>query len=174
MRYSKEVSDRVNFNWLNKNVINNFIKPGICIAPDMVHIKNDSIDNMCIGSPEIVYNNMIKWLNQFDNIEWISDVAHYDFVLLIDLLYKQALDIPENHSKVCHDINYDIANYYNISIDEAFNKNREEIVGDLDSIIKDFNAFYLKSIGIKLNKDNLKHNALWDALVIKAIYEKLK
>ena len=56
-----------------------------------------------------------EWIKQFDTIQFVSDVSHYDFVLLIDLLTNggTALDLPDNISAVCHDINHDIAQHQN-------------------------------------------------------------
>jgi hypothetical protein len=72
-------------------------------------------------------------------------------VLFVDI-FGGAFDLPENVSPACHDINQDIARYFNISEREAFDKSREEIA---DAIQGD------------------KHNALYDALVIRNIYQKL-
>ena len=102
---------------------------------------------------------MKEWLSQFESIQFVSDVCHYDFVLLIDLLTggKTALNLPDNISAVCHDINSDIARHYGISDREAFDKSREEIVSELCGH------------GV----DGTKHNALYDAEVIKAIWEEI-
>ena len=77
-------------------------------------------------------------------------------VLLIDL-FGTAFELPSNVSAVCHDINQDIAKHYGISDREAFDKSREEIVKEL--------------CGEDI--DGVKHNALYDAKVIKAIYEEI-
>ena len=107
------------------------------------------------GNKDFIRLKLNDWLSKYDTIEWVSDVAHYDFVLLIDLLYGKAIDIPHmKHGASIHDINQDIAKYYNISELEAFDKSREDI---------------LNSKGIEIK--GLKHNALYDAKVIKAIYE---
>lgn len=95
-----------------------------------------------------------EWFNQFDDVELVSDVCHYDMVLLIDL-FGNAFDLPENVGVSCHDINQDIARHYGISNKEAFDKSREEIV--------------LELCGKQIQGE--KHNSLYDAKVIKAIYE---
>lgn len=95
-----------------------------------------------------------EWLSNFDKIQFISDVCHYDFVLLIDL-FGAAFNLPEYISPYCHDINQDIASHYHISDAEAFDKSREHIVSEVSG---------------ELPKGN-KHNALYDAEVIKTIYE---
>jgi hypothetical protein len=70
-------------------------------------------------------------------------------VLLIDL-FGTAFDLPENVSPSCHDINQDIANAYNLSDTEAFSESREGLLNDFI--------------------EGEKHNALYDAEVIRALY----
>lgn len=112
-----------------------------------------------VGDSKWIREALSEWLSQFDSIQFVSDVCHYDFVLLIDLMTggKTALDLPDNISAVCHDINSDIARHYGISDKEAFDKSREEIVSEL--------------CGHKV--DGTKHNALYDAEVINAIWEEI-
>ena len=112
------------------------------------------------GNKIKIKDSLTKWLKQFDNIQFVSDVSHYDFVLLIDLISGHALKLPNNINSYCHDINQDIAKYYSISDKEAFDKNRESIVKEL--VLKE-----------TLENNINKHNALWDARVIKAIHEKV-
>ena len=94
------------------------------------------------------------WLGQFDKIQFVSDVSHYDFVLLVDLLAGHAFNLPENVSPSCHDINQDIAAHYMVPDWFAFDMNREELLADCDVVVK-----------------GLKHNALYDAKVIKELYK---
>lgn len=112
-----------------------------------------------VGNKFWIRNHLINWLSQFDSVQFVSDVCHYDFVLLIDLLTNggTALDLPDNISAVCHDLNMDIARHYGISEREAFGKSREEIVMEL--------------CGHEV--EGKKHNALYDAEVIKAIFEEI-
>ena len=106
-----------------------------------------------IGTKASISEMLENWLKQFDEVQFVSDVCHYDFVLLIDL-FGGAFDLPKNVSAVCHDINQDIAKHYGISEREAFDKSREDIVSEL--------------CGQRIEGE--KHNALYDAEVIKAIY----
>lgn len=111
------------------------------------------------GNKALIRDKLTTWLKETrDNeiVQFVSDVCHYDFVLLIDILADYALDLPNWVSAYCHDINQDIAKYYNITDFEAFNKNREAIVKDL-----------IPGIGIN---DKNKHNAYYDAEVIQTIY----
>ena len=110
------------------------------------------------GTKKEISEKLNKWLKQFETVEWVSDVCHYDFVLLIDLICGHALKMPYGIlNAACHDINQDIANYYNISEIDAFDKSREEII---------------ESFGVMI--DGTKHNALYDAKVIKAIYKNIE
>ena len=100
------------------------------------------------------------WLNSFlEEIQFVSDVAHYDFVLLIDLLTqgKSALDLPEYITPAVYDINQLMAQKLDISMHQAFDLNREEILVDMHHT-------GISDLSIE------KHNALWDAFVIKELY----
>lgn len=144
-----EISDydktQVN-DWIQENVINNlWIKKGYFSwdYPDFYHF----------AKKEEVALRLADYFKQFDSVELVSDVCHYDMVLLIDL-FGTAFDLPNNVSPACHDINQDIADFHDISISDAFDTSREEI---------------LKNNNIEIEGE--KHNALYDAKVIKAIYE---
>ena len=115
-------------------------------------------DRQMNGNNQIVSYALKDWIQQFDKIQFISDVCHYDFVLLIDLLTNggTALDLPKNISAACHDINQDIAKHFNISDSEAFDMSRERIMNDL--------------CGKKNIVTGDKHNSLYDAEVIRVIY----
>ena len=139
--------------WIQENVINNLKHNGH-------HIIEETKESYEISMNfEDVSFALNKWLKQFDEVEWVSDVCHYDMVLLIDLLtnHGSALDLPYGKiNSACHDINQDIAEAYHISEILAFDKSREEI---------------LKESKIEITGE--KHNSLYDAKVIKAIYERL-
>lgn len=138
--------DRSQLNtWLNENVINNLwsVKKtiGQCCAIDYYHV----------GTKRQIAKYLKAWLSQFDHVQLVSDVAHYDMVLLIDL-FGGAFDLPDNVSPACYDINQDIARFFNVTPKEAFDMNRECILGICDT------------------GDN-KHNALYDAEIIRGIYK---
>lgn len=140
--------------WIEENVLKNLILSGNDILAEELASDNDV--TVVLGNKKDVRFELSKWFNQFSEVQPISDVCHYDMVLLIDL-FGGAFDLPENVSAVCHDINQDIARHYGISEREAFDKSRE-------GIIKDLCAEEIKGD---------KHNALYDAEVIKAIYEEI-
>lgn len=143
--------------WIKENVINNL---SLDSGPEGSYCTNENKTTMTVfGNKEVIGAWLRIWLFQFDSIQFVSDVCHYDFVLLIDLLTNggTALDLPNNISAVCHDLNMDIARYYGISEREAFDKSREEMVMEL--------------CGHEV--EGRKHNALYDAEVIKRIYERI-
>lgn len=134
--------------WINKKVLPNLSKT----IDELSSIADINVD----GDINEIRTELIKWIDQFDTVEWVSDVCHYDMVLLIDLLYQDGIDLPYDRvSSVCHDINQDIAKFYNVSDMDAFNISREQIIIDL----------YGNPI------EGCKHNSFYDAKVIKAIYE---
>lgn len=145
-------------NKLNKWVIENIIAHTTWLKnyPEkgyLIFNNNNHGNTKCVGSKADIKRFLLEWLKQYDEIEFVSDVAHYDFVLVIDLLAGCALEMPNKISPVCIDINPMIAEYKGISHKEAFDYNREDLINE----------------SIK----GEKHNSLYDAKVIKAIYEKI-
>lgn len=135
--------------WIKENVIKNLKLPnGVCLNYNdeytWCNVKGDKL---------FIKNALNKWFSKYDEIQLVSDVCHYDMVLFIDI-FGGAFNIPKNVNPACHDINQDIATYYCISEREAFDMSREEIV---------------KSKSDPIEGD--KHNALYDAKVIKRIYD---
>lgn len=140
--------------WIQENVLAHTILAGNETLA--ARLGADESTTVVLGSKEDVRYELGEWLKQFHSVQFISDVCHYDMVLLIDI-FGTAFDLPENVSAVCYDINQDIARHYGISDREAFDKSREDIVAEL--------------CGGFIAGD--KHNALYDAEVIKAIYEEV-
>jgi hypothetical protein len=100
------------------------------------------------GNSFEVAEQLRLWLLQFEEVEIWSDCLHYDWILFINL-FGGAFDIPKNV-------------YY--------------IVFDLCT------AFKMKEIDPDINREefalgdstiNEKHNALWDAKMIRACYIRL-
>ena len=136
--------------WIKENVISHLIYKD---CKGSVSTYNNGLTTYVNGDKSYIANQLDIWFSRFDNIELVSDVCHYDMMLLIDL-FGSAFDLPKHINPACHDINQDIANRYDLSETWAFNKSREEL-------LKEYN----KTI------EGNKHNALYDAKVIKAIYE---
>lgn len=121
--------------------------------------KGAKDDMQVVGNRFWIKEHLVDWLSQFGSIQFISDVCHYDFVLLIDLITSSttALNLPNSISAACHDLNIDIARHYGISEKEAFDKSREDIVSELCA----------------QQIEGEKHNSLYDAEVIRAIYTEI-
>ena len=130
--------------WIKENVIDN-------LQFNHLSLHMSSRDE-CVemkGPKKYVGECLRIWLSKYDSVQLVSDVCHYDMVLFIDL-FGSAFNLPKNVCPFCYDINHDIAELCDISDAEAFDKSREEIC-------------YKKVEGDK-------HNALYDAKVIKEIY----
>lgn len=145
--------------WLKKNIIDKTLylskKEQI---PDEIYIE-DGNETTIVSTKLGNRKRLLEWISFYgdEEIQFVSDVSHYDMVLLIDVLFDSALKMPNNISAACHDINHDIARYKKVSIKEAFDLCREDLLTS-------------KELS-KIKGD--KHNSLYDAKVIKAIYEKI-
>lgn len=140
--------------WIKENVLKHTILEGNETLAK--RLGEDKDTTVVLGSKADIRYELGEWLKQFDSVQFVSDVCHYDMVLLIDI-FGTAFDLPKNVSAVCHDINQDIAKHYEISEREAFDKSREDIVAE--------------SCGEFIAGD--KQNSLYDAEVIKAIYKEV-
>ena len=136
--------------WVKENVLNNTISYGDKSIEDLVSNKNNYFS--VSSNSEELKNKLSKWFSQFKDVQLVSDVCHYDMVLLINI-FGTAFDLPDNVSPVCYDINQDIARFLNISNKDAFDLSREDFLSDY---------------GIEIIGD--KHNSLYDAKTIKEIY----
>lgn len=142
--------------WIKENVLSHLEYKGTHIDMKLCgHNPKENLD-YAIGNTEFIKEKIEKWLLPYNKVQLISDVCHYDMVLFIDI-FGGAFDIPKQVNPACHDINQDIARYYEISEKEAFDFSREE---------------FLQNNEISIDGD--KHNSLYDAKVIKTIYEIIK
>lgn len=107
------------------------------------------------------------WLDDFDKVQLVSDICYFDMIHFVDL-FGTSEDLPKNVSLSCHDINADIAEKFGVSEWKAFNMSREEIITTL-GIGNDFiNQCVHKSRGVD-KVQSMKHNSLYDALIIARI-----
>lgn len=144
--------------WINENVIGN-----LKYNNKDKYLRDNKTCVRAKGALKHVSTFLRDWLinvSDGEQIQFVSDVCHYDMVLLIDILTngRTAFDLLANISPVCHDINQDIARYYGISDMEAFDKSREKILADLRTEPPYGN----------------KHNSLYDAMVIQDIHKILR
>jgi hypothetical protein len=135
---------------------------------DILNNLQDGLDDdsvMMYGTVAEVTIVLNEWLANFkDDIQFISDVDQYDMVVIIDILtnYGSSLDLPKFICADCININTFIAMNNKSSIKEAFDVCREDLV-DIDKV--------KGALGVD---EPMKHNSLWDAVVIKDICENYK
>lgn len=134
--------------WIKENVLAHTIEYGDTYWGDVV---NNVLNYHC-GTKDELKGVLLNWLRQFDSVQMVSDVCHFDFVLFIDI-FGSAFDLPKNVSPTCHDINQDIACTYGVNDFKAFDMSREEILDDMEISVSGY-----------------KHNSLYDAKVIREIY----
>ena len=141
--------------WIRNNVIANLLfSPAP--AGQMEHFKwsrskpdvpLSKMSNMELrGSAVDIRQLLDNWLKQFEQIEIWSDCLAYDWVLF-NQIWGHAFNIPKN----IYYIPFDICTLFKI---KGINPdiNREEFA--------------------EMTENAEKHNALWDARVIKACYER--
>ena len=130
--------------WFQKNAIDN-----LCLKNDVNIVKGDYWSIRCSRITLIIV--LSEWLSQFKEVEIWSDCLSYDWVLFCQI-FGHAFNIPKN----VYYIPFDICTLFKIKgIDPDIN--REEFSG-------------MAFISSEIPK---KHNALWDAQVIKSCYDKL-
>lgn len=149
--------------WISKNVIDKLeISEEIRALYDVYEVE---------GTTQEVKEALLYWIGSLDDTHFdlVSDVCHYDMVLFVNL-FGTAFDLPEFISPCCYDINQDIY-YISFSMEEAFDTNREELLDKLTKHSED-DLYYSARTVLDLG-ENSKHNSLYDAIVIKALYEAL-
>jgi hypothetical protein len=99
------------------------------------------------STTENIKSKLVEWFTQFDQVEIWSDCLSYDWMLFCQL-FGHAFNIPSNIYYIPFDI---CTSFKENNIDPDIN--REWYAG--------------------LTEDSKKHNALWDAKVIKACYDKM-
>ena len=146
--------------WITKNVIQNlkfndhdvFVK----CTDDYTYVKGDT---------DLIKSELLKWCNQFKSIQFVADVSHYDFVLLCEL-FGGALDLPNNISPVCFDINQELARVNKITCKEAFEIDRCEYINQIEN---NFESDLCKHIRLQPTS----HNALEDAIRTRELFHLL-
>lgn len=191
--YRKDLCD----DWINKNVIDNLLyNDNLPFSIETLSKTQEEVDiekshpaeedrngfNIIIKDTSLNISIALnKWLYQFINegmrIEFVSDVCHYDFVLLVDLILKQkgsnltALELDSNYSSCCYDLNIDIATFLSTNARTAFNVSRESLLKKL--VMNTPPHKRSKEAKDLLDKTASKHNSLYDAKVIKELYNLL-
>lgn len=130
--------------WLTENVIVNLEMS--FTRPQIVRVKDN--DTRYFGNTEMLKSELTNWFFQFESIEMWSDCLSYDWVLF-NQLFGHAFNIPKN----VYYIPFDICTLFHAKgIDPDVN--REEFSN--------------------MKEGSQKHNALWDAKVIRECFVKLQ
>ncbi len=137
--------------WLQENVIDNLDLAPLASEQWGAETHRPPLDT-AKGPTDHVKMCLESWLNNFSEVQMVSDCLAYDWVLFCNL-WGSALDVPSNISPAPRDINQDIADFLGINEELAFDISREEFAGVRDA--------------------GEKHNSLWDARIIRACYERM-
>lgn len=133
--------------WLVENVIEKLLFNHL---DDKGIASGDGIRTEIKANTLSIKEHLTEWLSQFESVEIWSDCLAFDWVLFCEL-FGGAFNIPAN----VYYIPFDICTLFKaLGIDPDIN--REEFAGAWDESTETF-----------------KHNALWDAKVIKRCYDKL-
>lgn len=146
--------------WIKKNVIKNLtITKEIDESLDAWEDYKHKEAILFKGKLEYLKGALENWLNQFEQVEIWSDCLSYDWVLF-NQIFGHAFNIPKN----VYYIPFDICTVFKIKgIDPDIS--REEFINIENQKI---DGKYPESLD-----DIKKHNALYDAKIIKLCYEKL-
>jgi hypothetical protein len=131
--------------WLRDNVIS---KLQFNDVPDFIHKHNGIVDAVKCNTEELKIH-LTAWLSQFEQVEMWSDCLSYDWVLFNNI-FGHAFNIPKN----VYYIPFDICTLFKIKgIDPDISREEFAESGEVGMLAK--------------------HNAMWDARVIEACYNKL-
>lgn len=149
--------------WLQKNVIDKLTNQNM--VENLLETGYDGDNKFVRGlcDTETLKGHLTKWLEQFGEVEVWSDCLSYDWVLF-NQIFGHAFYIPSN----VYYIPFDICTLFKIKgVDPDVN--RENFVSNVMSEKGEY--LYFDKSGNITNPQ--KHNALWDAKVIKMCYDKL-
>ena len=140
--------------WLQKNVLDNLLYNHL---DDLGIAHGDDSGNIQIKANTLsIKEHLQKWLSQFDSVQMWSDCLAYDWVLFCQI-FGHAFNIPKNVYYIPFDICPALL----------------EKVGNADVSREEFAGNMIEVSTAEHWGTNPKHNALWDAYVIKACYKKL-
>jgi hypothetical protein len=155
--------DRTQLNdWLEENIIPNTWVAVHEPITSMGEVVGDSrwADVHVFGSSDYIKPFLEKWLSQFDKIVIWSDCLAYDWVLF-NQIWGHAFSIPENIYYIAMDI-CTVFEMNNIDPDIS----REEYC-EIENFTEE------KTKVLYNDFKSVKHNALWDAFIIRECYNKL-
>ena len=134
--------------WIEQNVISNLHHPDGDVS-DCIVTEDRPNDMLVYGNSKEIKFYLEKWLSQFEKIEMWSDCLAYDW-MLFNNIFGDAFKIPKN----VHYIPFDICTLFRMK-----------------KINPDISREKFARINPEFAKE--KHNALYDAKVIKKCYKRL-
>ena len=145
--------------WLQTNVIDNLSNQM------MLNNSYEGTENVrCKCDTKILKLYLTQWLEQFGEVEIWSDCLSYDWVLF-NQIFGHAFNIPKN----VYYIPFDICTlFYAKGIDADIS--REKFVSNTFS--ESGEPLFFDAEGNMIEKQ--KHNALWDAKIIRQCFVKLQ
>jgi hypothetical protein len=155
--------DRTQLNdWLEENIIPNTWVAINNPITSMGEVVGDSrwADVHVFGSSDYIKPFLEEWLSQFEKIVIWSDCLSYDWVLFCNI-WGHAFSIPENIYYIAMDI-CTVFEMNNIDPDIS----REEYC-EIENFTEE------KTKVLYNDFKSVKHNALWDAFIIRECYNKL-
>ena len=171
VKVDKEVVGEDTYNFLHKEVIPGLINGKL---PTQTFYEKTTNGTMVVDNKFNVAKRLCEFIFEYVNVNPkykicpVSDVMYYDMVLLMDLLHscKPTSNVEEEMKKrvldavspAGIDIHANIMDYCMMNAYEAFDINREELLNKLNS------DSHLLIAG-------KKHNALYDAKIIKALHD---
>lgn len=132
--------------WIQENVIDKLIYTASIDGTGFQQFTKGAHVG-CIGTSDKITAKLTEWLQEFNRVEMWSDCLAYDWVLFCQL-FGGALNLPDH----IYYIPFDICTLFRVKGFDP-DMNREEFVG--------------------VKKGTQKHNALWDAQVIRTCFNKL-
>ena len=130
--------------WLKENVISNLI------LDDLEHglLGKYNLHKVEFKGSKVFLRELLKdWFAQFKEVEMWSDCLSYDWVLFNEI-FGHAFDIPKN----VYYIPFDICTFFQV---------------------KGIDADISREAFSEMTEGSQKHNALWEAKVIRECYRKL-
>ncbi len=145
--------------WINENVIAKLqFGDEEKQKQSTVPFITDGVHFTGFGNTETIKQYLTEWLKQFSSVQIWSDCLAYDWVFFCQI-FGHAFSIPKN----IYYIPFDICPLFLLKEGNA-DVSREEYAGKMIEV----NDVYHWGV----TTEN-KHNALWDAYVIRACYNKL-
>jgi hypothetical protein len=150
--------------WLKENVIANLKFKEPKKVEDEYYVKTLSFKDLyksfsieLRAETSVIKHRLLQWFEQFDEVEIWSDCLAYDWVLFCNL-FGHAFKIPKN----IYYIPFDLSTLLKVKgIDPDISR---EKLACIENMKMPNGKFPEKT------EDIPKHNALWDAIVIKECY----